>query len=379
VTSRATTLRLCGDWSATTGLAEAARRLAVALIHEGAHITVSTFASGAPREDFLFPAELEPIEDCRDGCLSLWTLNINELHQVPDEEFGGGVYSVARWFWEFPTVPNWMLPQFERVSEIWAPSRFVRRAMMRYTQKPVLVIPPVVPVFRVESGAGTVRGRLGISSERVVFLMSFDYNSTVSRKNPFGVVDAFARAFSGTSASRPLLVIKVINMDKDSAFAARLIQEANRVGAVVIDRHMTSRELAALFHASDVYVSLHRSEGFGLGLAESMAIGKPVIGTAYSGNLDFMSVHNSCLVGYRLRPVDDTDYLYNRGMADTYVRGGLWAEPDVDQAAAWMDILASDEAYRKHIGEQAAHTIASRYSEKAVAHAALARLAQLCG
>lgn len=370
-------LRVCGDWEATTGLAEAARRLAVALQHEGVEIAVSSFSSGAPQEPWLFPHELEEVHRSISSCLSLWTLNINELHQVPDDEMHRSSHNIARWFWEFPTIPKWMHPQFDRVSEIWAPTKFVQRAMMRYTSKTVLVVPPVVPIFPTEGSSAGTRDRLGLPQKRVVFLISFDYNSTVSRKNPFGAIEAFSRAFPGGRAAGPLLVIKVINLDRDPTFERHLRDAAERVSAVIIARHMTSQQLGDLFHASDVYVSLHRSEGFGLGLAESMAIGKPVIGTAYSGNLDFMSVDNSCLVGYRLRPMEDADYLYNVGMAETYVPGALWAEPDLDEAAQWMDLLAADEEYRRHVGSTAVKTISSGYSEAAVAAAARERLSRL--
>ena len=121
-------LRVCGDWPATTGLAQAGRRLALTLLHAGVDLTVSTFASGAPREPSLFPEELRELEGGPHRPVSLWTLNVNELHQVPDDELsspGGSRYNVATWFWELPTVPAWMQRQVERVSEIWAPTTFV--------------------------------------------------------------------------------------------------------------------------------------------------------------------------------------------------------------------------------------------------------------
>ena len=319
-------LRLCGDWSATTGLAHAARRLALALIHGNVELSSSNFASGAPREPWLYPEEVSALEGGPRRPVSLWTLNVNELPQVSDEELSSATslgYNIGAWYWEFQTMPKWMQQQFARISEIWAPTKFVQRAMLRYSDKPVHVVPPVVPVFGAEAGRDVLRDRFGFPPGRTIFLATFDFNSTVSRKNPMGVVHAFARAFPAPRSTGPVLVVKAINLHRNQAIVSLLTDAVAAVGGVLIDRNMTGTEFANLFHASDVYVSMHRSEGFGLGLAESMAIGKPVIGTAYSGNLDFMSASNSCLVGYRLREVDESDHAQNPGMEETYVKGAL--------------------------------------------------------
>lgn len=371
-------LRICGDWSATTGLANAARRLALALLEAGADLAVETIASGAPRLASLFPAELRPLQDHIESQVTLWTLNVNELPQLPRDELNDEDplrYHIATWYWELPTMPKWMQDQIRRVSEIWVPTRFVQRAVRRYTAKAVTVVPPVVPTFRYSGNVSVLRDRLGVPARRTLFLFTFDYNSTVSRKNPFGVIQAFAHAFAGDRHRfAPFLILKMINADRDPAFV-RAVEEAIRpLEALLIREHVSADDLAGLFHASDVYVSLHRSEGFGLGLAEAMAIGKPVIGTAYSGNMDFMTVGNSCLVGYRLRQIDDQDYHHNAGMESTYTRGSLWAEPDLDQAAAWMDILASDARLRQEIGAAGREVVLGQYAPTAVGRLALDRL-----
>lgn len=130
----------------------------------------------------------------------------------------------------------------------------------------------------------------------------------------------------------------------------------------VIDR----AHVHALQRCADVYVSLHRAEGFGLGLAECMAMGKPVIATGWSGNVDFMDQANSCLVGYRLVPVGDGEY--------PHPDGALWAEADVDEAAAHMRRLADDRGYAAGLGARAAQSVAARLSPQAAAAALIARL-----
>lgn len=340
---------------------------------------MSTFASGAPRVPELFPEELRGLEGGPPRAINLWTLNVNELHVVPDEEMhpgGTGPYNVATWFWELPTLPRWMQRQIERVSEIWVPSTFVQRAMRRCTDKPVHVVPPVVPVFRASAEPEELRRRFGLPPRRTIVLTSFDFNSTASRKNPMGAVEAFNRAF-GRSPEDAFLVCKAINLDVNPSFADGLRDAVRGVGGLLIDRNMSSSEYEDLFHACDVFVSLHRSEGFGLGLAESMAIAKPAIGTAYSGSLDFMAVGNSCLVGYGLREVEEADQLHNPGMEGTYVAGELWAEPDLGQAADWMRLLARDHELRRRVGRAGAISIQASYSESAVSAAAIKRLGEI--
>lgn len=376
------TLRMCGDWPATTGLAHAARRLALALLRAGVDVNIETFASGAPREPGLVPDELRARQHSSSSRITLWTLNINELHQVTDAELhagGPGGYQIASWFWEFPTIPPWLQRQFGRVSELWAPSSFIQRAMARYSRGPISIVPPVVPVFRSPAEPVALRDSLGLPRRRLIFLASFDFNSTISRKNPFGVVEAFSRAFPKRTDAGPLLVVKAINLFRNATLAQRLQAAVGRTGGVLIDRQMTGEEFEGLFHASDVYVSLHRSEGFGLGLAEAMAIGKAVIGTGYSGNLDFMTADNSCLVGYELRALNLEDQLDNPGMAETYVRGSLWADPDIGQAAQWMQLLADCPDLRAELGMRAAQDMRESYSEGAVASVAIGRLAEIDG
>jgi glycosyltransferase involved in cell wall biosynthesis len=108
-----------------------------------------------------------------------------------------------------------------------------------------------------------------------------------------------------------------------------------------------------------------------------MALGKPVIATAYSGNLDFATAANSCQVSYRLRQITSEDHLYNEGMAEVYEIGATWADPDVDQAARWMQLLAADPVLRRRIGEAARTTIRSGYTAGAAVQAVAKRLVDI--
>jgi glycosyltransferase involved in cell wall biosynthesis len=221
-----------------------------------------------------------------------------------------------------------------------------------------------------------LRSQFELRGDAPVFLFTFDCNSSIARKNPMGVVEAFARAFPHQGPDSPILILKTINLEHHSGFERNLRAGMAAVNGTVLNGHLSQQQMANLFHACDVYVSLHRSEGFGLGMAEAMAIGKPVIGTGYSGNIDFMNGADSCLVGYRLRPINNNDYEDAPGMSSVYTEGTLWAEPDLDQAAQWMQILASDEPLRNRIGASAKAAMAS-FSEEVVSRIAVARLTTL--
>ena len=365
-----------GDWSSTTGLAQASRRLAHALRCRGVALSCTTLRTGAPTDDALVSPDLAPLMGPPTWPIDLWMLNINEfagLGATAVTGLGTPRRRIATWYWELPTVPRSLRGQFDRVDEIWVASSFVQRTFLRYTRRPVHVVPTVVPKFEHSANRMEVRARLGIRPDGVMFLFTFDFNSSVARKNPMGVVEAFAQAFPADD-EKSVLVIKGTNLGQAPTFEAHLRQALQRVKGRLIPGFLAQQEFEDLFHACDVYVSAHRSEGFGLGIAEAMALGKPVIGTSYSGNCDFMNAVNSCPLGYRLRPITAQDHVYQEAYSDVYVEGAIWAEPDIGQAAQWMRLLASSEAIRRRIGDEAARTMCDGFSEMAVGRIAEERL-----
>jgi hypothetical protein len=276
---------------------------------------------------------------------------------------------IGLWWWEVTAFPSRWLRAFDDVDEVWVGSRFVADALAAVSPVPVVAMPmPVAP----PPAAGEVdRGALGLPDGGFLFGFVFDHGSVSERKNPLGLVDAFTRAFppGGSGAgSGERLVLKTLGGDRHPEAHARLLDAAARdPRIVVIDRHLAPPENAALIAALDCYVSLHRSEGFGLTLAEAMLLGTPVIATAYGGTMDFTTPFNAALVDYRLVAIGPGH--------DPYPADGEWAEPDVDHAAAVMRSVRADPDAARRRAERARADVAARHAPAAAGAAMAQRLA----
>lgn len=373
----ALSLNVIGDFEATTGLMEAGRRAVQALAGAGVGVQLTAFDSQAPRSATRHLGELDILPSGRSAQVDLWLANINEFHLISPEELrpsDRSSYTIASWFWEAPRLPAFCDSQLSRVDEIWAPSHFVAATFARLCSKPVRVMPCVVDVPLPPMSS---RADFGLPDDAMLVFYSFDANSTDARKNPWGLIEAFARAFDVSERSGPVrLVMKAQNLH-DKRFRRPLQEALDEVGGLLMEGEFTREEMNGLLGAIDVYASLHRAEGFGLGLAEAMFLGKPVIGTAYSGNVDFMTPANSCLVGYSLRPVDDADHRWRPEAALLYEPGLVWAEPRLDQAARWMRLLYKRPEERARLGAAAAKTIRSYCSPAAVGAMMVERLREI--
>lgn len=275
-------------------------------------------------------------------------------------------YTIAFWFWELDTVPAAWLRTLNHVDEVWVSTRFVEDAFKHATDKPVIRVPhPIVP----QRGADLPRSSFGLDDDAFVFLCSFDFNSSIHRKNPWAVLAAFRAAFDGAT-DNVQLVMKCSNGFRYPQLLRDLLQQAAGDPRILVrDQVLDDAQMHALQETANAYVSLHRAEGLGLGLAESMARGKPVIATSWSGNLDFMNDGNSCLVPFRTVPIRPGEYPFSDG--------GTWADADVPAAAAWMVRLAREPGLVQRIGTQARSDILENMSLQAAATAMRARLQSL--
>ncbi|MCI9198928.1 MAG: glycosyltransferase family 4 protein [Lachnospiraceae bacterium] len=259
-------------------------------------------------------------------------------------------YNVAFWLWELEVFPKEWIIYCNLFDEIWTPSQFAADSIRKATNVPVKVIPYFVVASCEES---ITRKDFKLPGGKFLFLAMFDVNSTLGRKNPLGAVKAFKQAFSAKNQNVGL-VIKVNNADE--AKLAKLKKELEDYNNVyMITEVMEKKRTNRLIECVDVFVSLHRAEGFGLVMAEAMMLGTPVIATNWSANVEFMDTGSACMVDYRLikNPKDE----------DLYKKGCVWAEPDCKQAAIYMKRLATDTEYYALMQENGKRSIKEKLGE----------------
>lgn len=275
-----------------------------------------------------------------------------------------GVYRIALWFWELETVPPEWVGYAQGLQEIWAPTQFIAAAMRSVMPVPVVDMLPAAQLGRIPS---LPRCHFGLPEKKFLFLFSFDMSSVMERKNPLGLIRAYEQAFGRDPEVS--LVIKVTRGHSERRNLRQLQRAAAAAGVTVIDRVLARDETYALMNACDAYVSLHRSEGFGYTMAEAMLLGKPVIATGYSGNLDFMTPANSLLVDYQLTPLLQ-DY-------PPYPRGAAWAEPCTEHAARLMRWVVEHPHEARILGERARADVGAQLSPAAVGQRMAQRLREI--
>jgi glycosyltransferase involved in cell wall biosynthesis len=256
-------------------------------------------------------------------------------------DFIAGRRVIGMWAWELPLLPGDWRYGAKFVHEIWAPSQFTADAVEILAPGAVRVVPyplAALPALPLQGD----RASFNLPADALVVLTIFNLASSMARKNPLGNIAAFKAAFGVRKDC--LFVLKVSGgkaYQDDLKIIAAAIGDAPNIR--LISETLPEPQLRGLIAASDIVMSLHRSEGFGLVPATAMLLGRPVIATGWSGNLTFMTASTSALVGYKLIPVVDP-----RGNYD--LRGALWAEPDVEDAAAWLRRLGEDRDLRERLG-----------------------------
>ena len=264
--------------------------------------------------------------------------------------FRAGKYNIAYWAWELPEFPDAWIPNFGYFDEVWCPSEFVRTAIAHKSPLPVVTMPHAIYIA---PPTGDGRARFGLPVGKFLFLCLYDLNSYSERKNPRGMIEAFRQ--SGLASADAALVIKVQNAAGNvNDFAELEAAVRDLPGTVLLTETLAREEIYLLESACDCFLSLHRSEGFGLAIAECMALGKPVISTDWSAPAEFVTAHTGCPVKYTL-----TTIAQSRG---PYSKGQVWAEPDVAHAAWWMKKLFADRALGVSLGAAARAAIAAQFS-----------------
>ena len=287
--------------------------------------------------------------------ISLIVLSITSLPDIILEgriKLRDDVVNAGYFWWELPVIPEIWVKSLEQFDVLVAGSQYLRSTFERYiTGTPAIYAQHALLDL---GGIHPDRTRFGLPIDKIVFVCILEPTSDPARKNPFAAIRAFQSAFSSGDSAH--LVIKVNNAQADgprSTLLAQLRDEVASLGnrVTLIESNLTYGQVLQLYASCDVFVGLHRAEGFGLGLMEAMALGKPVIATGWSGNMTFMNQLNSCLVGFRLIPVDGTLGVYSSAFLGHEAR---WADPQIEKAAAWMRALARDATLRASIGARAA-------------------------
>ena len=351
VESRPFGVNLYGFLSTVSGVGASTRSFAQAL--EAARI---------PYHGISIPSWEDPDADRSLGKIAPYRANL--LVQNPDmfprfvQAYGSellkGCYNIGYWAWELPSPRSDWYHLYRYVDEIWVGCEFVREAFQSLTKLPVTRMALVVD--GIERKAIYPREHFGLPADTFVFGYIFDVASYFERKNPLCLVEAFKREFG--NSRDVLLYLKYFNARHDEA-NVRALEEAV-AGASNIRTFggvMDDNEIVSLQNSFDCLVSPHRGEGFGYNMAEAMYLGKPVIATRYSSNLDFMREDNSYLIDCDLAPIPLT--------MGPYLRGSMWAEPSVEHLSHLMRTVFEDREGREEKGRRAAQEIRKNYSAQA--------------
>ena len=339
-------VNLVGYLTRESSLGDVARRLRAAIVAAGVpHSAIASQRTASPDHD------TDEVANRVEFTNSVCVVTADQFPFLSGdfpELFAATKRMIGYWFWELEHVPPQMRQAIALVDEIWAGSRFVTDAFAAVAPVPVRHVP--IPIAEPQPSGRDRRGFAALADlgERTILLTVFDHLSVTERKNPLGVIEAFRRAFE--PGEGPVLVIKTMNGHQRRPNHQRVLAAADgRDDIRVWDETLDRADQMALVGCVDGMVSLHRSEGLGLHLAEAMWLRTPTIATRYSGNLDFMTNDNSLLIDYELVNVEHGE--------SVYPSTAKWADPDLDQAAAAMRRLAGDPRLAKRLSKAGHETM----------------------
>lgn len=358
-------------FSSHLGVGEAARNFALALADAGMPVAAVDVSDLSDSEKGEYPFHQRfAAGNILPYAVTLIHCNADEtpriLGHLPSEV--QSTLKIGIWAWESPEFPEEWCDRFTMLDEIWVASEFMAGPIREKATIPVCVMPHVLQAQDVGECEGWLRRRRPeIPEDAFVFLFQFDMRSIAHRKNPEGAVASFKRAFRPDEPVH--FLIKCINGQEAPEVLEALEEQARGLPISIWNEALNAGERSRLMKSVDAFVSLHRAEGFGLSIAEAMSQGKPVIATAWSGNLDFMETDCACLIPVKLRPLD-REY-------GPYPEGTIWAEPDLDVAARAMRQLFEDRSAAEALGRRGQAHVRARLSGDAIASRAKMRIGRL--
>ena len=360
-------INLVGYLAAELGVGEAARSLARACT--AAQVPFSATDVGYQSQNLQRDTSILQLAQARAFPIDLLYVNADQTAATTQQLQASGrlqpAYTIGFWHWEQPELPTHLHSAFAHVDEVWVPSTFVHDAVAPVSPVPVFKVPHAL---QFAPTPGVQRSQFGLPEGRQLVLVMYDFHSYQYRKNPQAAIAAYRLA--AQSHPQLTLVIKTINSQHHpEAFAQLQASVQDLPNVIFINDFLTRQQTWDLQHCCDILLSLHRAEGFGLAPAEMMYLGKPVVATGWSANMDFMNAGNSLPVRYELKPLD-------RDLG-AYPAGPLWAEADVEHAAWCLGQLASQPDLALRLGAQAARDIQHQLSPATVGRQIRQRLQML--
>lgn len=267
-------------------------------------------------------------------------------------------YKIGYWAWELERFPSEPLTNAKFLNDIWVPSNFIADSIERSCFIRPKVIPH--PVLEHDENNFCLDTKYNFKNKFNVTGI-FDLNSYIDRKNPFGILKTYQKACKDKNfQENSQLILKISGTFNKKRAISKILSEAkkSKISLTIIDEILSNSEMESLRNSTDVFISLHRSEGFGLNIIENMNAGNIVIATNYSGNIDYMNETNSLLVDYKLTPIQEDQYPYGEGQ--------FWAEPDINDACEKLLWAYHNKNDAQKITKRAKSFIAKNYSIQAV-------------
>jgi glycosyltransferase involved in cell wall biosynthesis len=247
--------------------------------------------------------------------------DLDRFFSVIDTDFFDGKYNILFLIWESEYIPEKLKKNVNLFNEVWTASTYCKNLFQKVFHGHILTVPHPVEVHLKPYQNSNTPSLL--DKNKFSFLFIFSYHSSIARKNPFFLIEAFSKAFDSTD--RVELLIKTTGAEKFKKLHAQLNRSVfNKKNIKIVNLDMDKNQVNHLINDCNCYVSMHHSEGFGLTLAEAMYLGKPTVATNYSGNTEFMNENNSYLVDYELGSIENPDV--------NFCSRTVWANPIMEDA-----------------------------------------------
>ena len=360
-------LNVIGFASANVGLGNTLRQFVTCFIERSINICILDIDAGLGRSKFDNRFQHLTVEHAEElpYTVNLYIIGASDLSKFSINPPKGmqieGRLNVAFPWWELTDIPQYWSDAGRVFDVLLSGSDFVRSTFATHVPGvPILIAPHPV---HIPATVLTNRARFQLPEDIFLVYTGFEPSSDPARKNPFSTVEAFKLAFPNKPDCH--LVIKVNNANHVNGKRLELLERmyasvSSDPRIHLIQESLPYEELLSLYASCDVFMSLHRSEGLGLVPLEAMRLGKPVVATAWSGNMSYMNYLNSCPVSFEFTDTGDS-YSYSKKNLGINT---FWAEPDINQAAAWLRKLAEDSEFRLQLGLRAAAD-AKQYHEHA--------------